>query len=104
MQVLARSTTSARPRTSSPRAPVSDCGIPSPTTMYGRKPFSSAMHGSAHEGASSHTATRIPDLSKGISGDVLVAGTGLDGFTFARLPRRIRSVRGDAIDLREHSL
>src|SRR5262245_23556499 len=47
MQVLDRSTTSARPRAASPGAPVSDAGMASPTTAYGRSPCAPAVLPSA---------------------------------------------------------
>src|SRR5215475_9870665 len=43
MQVLVRSTTSARPRVASPGAPVSEAGMASPTTAYGRNPCAFAV-------------------------------------------------------------
>src|ERR1700694_5091918 len=47
MQVLVRSTTSARPRVASPGTPVSDSKIASPTTTYARSPCPLAAQGRA---------------------------------------------------------
>src|ERR1700675_4825729 len=90
MQVLLRSTTSARPRVTSPVGPVSDSGMASPTTTYVRNAAALAAQGRAAATAARH-APRIwmAGLAKGIHRDRLVPGLRVIGFLRANLARRI---------------
>src|SRR6267142_2689638 len=65
MQVLERSTTSARPRATSPRVFESGSGIASPTTAYDRSVCAPAGQGSASNAAASHAPIWTVDLAKG---------------------------------------
>src|SRR4029079_3116597 len=72
MQVLDRSTTSARPRAASPRAGVSGSGMAAPATVYGRRLWAPAGQGSASNTAASHIpAIWFVDLTKNIHRDLL---------------------------------
>src|SRR5436190_6017082 len=64
MQVLERSTTSARPRVASPRAFVSGSGMASPTTVYGRNACAPAGSGTASSMPASHIPIWCLDLAK----------------------------------------
>src|SRR5262245_19545004 len=67
MQVLVRSTTSARPRVASPGAPVSDAGMASPATAYGRSACAPAVLPSARRAG----ITYAIGLTKGVPCDCL---------------------------------
>src|SRR5436190_13911616 len=85
MQVLVRSTTSARPRAASPAAPVSEAGMASPTTAYGRNACAPAVLPSA-------TRTGIAyaiDLAKGLSRDRPEPVQRALRFLRPHLPRRL---------------
>src|SRR5205085_11842898 len=105
MQVLVRSSTSVRPRAASPSMPVSDCGIASPTTTYGRNPCSSAVDGrTSTDITSMAAATNIADLAKGIHRDALVPGLRADRFSCTYFARRLEWARGDTFALGEHAV
>src|SRR3954447_4942747 len=105
MQVLVRSSTSARPRAASPGMPVSDCGIASPTTTYARNPCSSAVDGRTSTDITSMAAPiNIADLAKGIHRDALVPGLRADRFSRAYFARRLQRACGDTLALGEHAI
>src|SRR5258708_5432905 len=105
MQVLVRSTTSARPRTASPAMPVNDWGIASSTTAYARKPCALAAADSARAAAASHApAMGSADLAKSFRRDRLVPGLRLFRFAVAKFARRIDRAGGAAFDLGEHTV
>src|SRR5436190_14472716 len=105
MQVLVRSSTSARPRAASPGMPVSDCGIASPTTTYARNPCSSAADGSTSTDITSVAAEiNIADLAKGIHRDALVPGLRADRFSRAYFARRLERACADAFALGKHAI
>src|SRR5450432_899740 len=101
MQVLARSSTSARPRVASPEAPVSDAGMPSPTTAYDANVCAWAAQGRARAAAMSH-ARRLTGLAKAIHRDGLVPLPSIIGFACARLARRIDRACATAFSLDEN--
>src|SRR5690242_11163921 len=84
MQVLVRSTTSARPRVASPGAPVSDAGIASPTMVYGRSACALTVLPSARRAG----ITTAVGLTKRVSGDRLEPAQGALGFLRPHLARR----------------
>src|SRR4051812_25709266 len=103
MHVLARSSTSARPRAASPGIPVSDCGIASPTTTYGRKPCSSAVAGrTSIDITSMAAALNIADLAKGIHRDALVPGLRAGSLSRTYFARRVERACSDTLALGEH--
>src|SRR5437868_5197009 len=105
MQVLVRSSTTARPRAASPGMPVSDCGIASPTTTYGRNPCSSAVEGKTSIDITSMAAAiNIADLAKGIHRDALVPGLRADRFSRTYFARGLERARGDTFALGEHAV
>src|SRR3954454_8197135 len=105
MQVLVRSSTSARPRAASPGMPVSDCGIASPTTTYGRNPCSSAPDGTRSTDIKSMASViNIADLAKGIHRDALVPGLRADRFSRTYFARRLEGACGDTLALGEHAI
>src|SRR5436305_6070943 len=105
MQVLVRSSTSARPRAASPGMPVSDCGIASPTTTYGRNPCSSAVDGRTSTDITSMAAAiNIADLAKGIHRDALVPGLRADRFSRTYFARGLEGACGDSLAFGEHAI
>src|SRR5215212_8942497 len=104
MQVLVRSSASARPRAASPGMPVSHCGIASPTTTYGRNPCSSAVDGMTSTVTSMAAAINIADLTKGIHRDALVPGLRADRFSRTYFARRLERACGHTLALGEHAL
>src|ERR1700694_3531338 len=105
MQVLVRSTTSARPRVASPGTPVSDSKIASPTTTYARNPCPVAAQGRAIAAAASHApATWTTNLAKSIHRDCLVLGLRAFRFAHANLARCIDGAGAAAFDLGEHAV
>src|SRR5260370_16187096 len=105
MQVLERSTTSARPRVASPGMPVSDSGMASPTTTYARNPCPPAAQGRANAAAASHApATWTTNLAKSFHRDGLVPGLRAFRFTHANLARCIDGACAAAFDLGEHAV
>src|ERR1700676_4442288 len=105
MQVLARSTTSARPRVISPGSPVSDWGIASPTIAYVRNAAALAAQGRVAATAARH-APRIwmAGLAKGIHRDRLEPGLRIVGGTRAHLARRIDRAGTAGFDLGEYAV
>src|SRR5882724_11875525 len=91
MQVLVRSSTSARPRAASPGAPVSDSAMESPVMIYGRNSCAVTEQGiaSAAAATSQVAAMWIIDLAKGFHRDRFVPGLRLLGFTHPHLARRV---------------
>src|SRR5436190_9075113 len=105
MQVPVRSSTSARPPAASPGMPVSDCGIASPTTTYGRNRCSSAVDGrTSTDITSMAAAVDIADLAKCIHRDALVPGLRADRFSRTYFARRLERACGDTLALREHAI
>src|ERR1700693_6287824 len=105
MQVLVRSTTSARPRVASPGMPVSDSKMASPTTTYARNPCPLAAQGRVNAAAASHApATWKADLTKSFHRDGLVPGLRAFRFMHANLARRIDGTGAAAFDLGEHAI
>src|SRR3954447_3729246 len=104
MQVLVRSSTSARPRAASPGMPVSDCGIASPATTYARNPSSAVDGRTSSDITSMAAAINITDLAKGIHRDALVPGLRADRFSRAYFARRLERACGDALALGEHAI
>src|SRR5437868_13623905 len=105
MQVLVRSSTSARPRAASPGMSVSDCGIASPTTTYGRNPCSSARDETRSTDTTSMAAAiNIADLAKRIHRDALVPGFRADRFSRTYFARRLEGPCGDRLAFGEHAL
>src|SRR6267378_4992701 len=105
MQVLARSTTSARPRVTSPGSPVSDWGIASPTIAYVRNAASLAAQGRAAATAARHTPRIwIAGLAKGIHRDRLEPGLRIVSVTRAKLARRIDRAGAAGFDLGEYAV
>src|SRR6266404_682245 len=104
MQVLVRSTTSARPRVASPGMPVSDCGMESPTTTNASNACSSATQGRATAAASHAPAIWTTNLAKSFHRDGLVPGLRAFGFTHADLARCINGACTTAFDLGEHAV
>src|SRR5215218_3490169 len=105
MQVLARSSTSARPRAASPGIPVSDVATPSPSMTYVRSACSSALEGSVNPVASMDaTPINIADLTKGIGRHVLEPGLRTGSFAAAHFAGTIQRTRGDRLDFGEHSI
>src|SRR5262245_10448534 len=89
MQVLVRSTTSARPRVASAGAPVSDAGIASPTMAYGRSACALTLLLSATR----TVITTASGLAKGVPRDRLEPAQGALRFLrpdFARCLDRAR--------------
>src|SRR5229473_2658425 len=104
MQVLVRSSTSARPRVASPGMPVSDSGMASLMTAYGRKSCALAMAGRANAAAVSHARVIwAVDLAKSFHRDGLVPGLRIVSFTTAHLARRIDRA-GAGFDLGEQAI
>src|SRR5882757_6947504 len=83
MQVLVRSTTSARPRAASPGTPVSDSGMASPTTTYVRNPCAPAAGRRANVAATSHAQATRADLTKSFHRDCLEPGLRVVSFQLA---------------------
>src|SRR5258707_9824933 len=104
MQVLVRSTTSARPRVASPGVPVSDCGMESPPTTNASNPCSSATQGRATAAASHAPAIWTTNLAKSFHRDGLVPGLRAFGFAHADLARCINGACTTAFDLGEHAV
>src|SRR5947209_8900407 len=105
MQVLVRSSTTARPRAASPGMSVSDCGIASPTTTYGRNPCSSAVEGKTSIDITSMAAAiNIADLAKGIHRDALVPGLRADRFSRTYFARGLEGACGDSLAFGEHAI
>src|SRR5260370_19784059 len=105
MQVLVRSTTSARPRVASPGMPVSDSGMASPTTTYARNPWAPAAPGRANVAATSHIrATGMADLTKSFHRDCLEPGLRFFRFLHANFARRIDRAGAATFDLGEYSI
>src|SRR5216684_8615650 len=102
MQVLVRSTTSARPRATSPGSPVSDWGIASPTIAYVRNAASLTAQGRAAATAARH-APRIwiAALAKGIHRDRLEPGLRIVSVAHPHLARRIDRAGAAGFDLGE---
>src|SRR5689334_9156527 len=85
MQVLVRSTTSARPRAASPGVPVSEAGIAPPTTAYDRNACASAALPSATRTA----ITYAIGLTKGVPRDRLEPAHSALGFLRPYLAGRL---------------
>src|SRR5260370_33204206 len=98
MQVLLRSRTSARPRDASPGTPVSEAGMPSPTTAYGLSSFACAAWGRA-QAAARYQARWIAGLAKAIHRDRLEPRFRIFRFARAQLARRIDGAGAAALDL-----
>src|SRR6266404_6686608 len=92
MQVLVRSTTSARPRVASPRA-VSGSGMASPTIAYGRKACAPAGQGASIAAVNHIAAIWITDLAKRIHRYRLEPVCCALGLALANLARRIDRAR-----------
>src|SRR6202795_4944483 len=105
MQVLVRSTTSARPRLTSPGSPVSDWGTASPTIAEARNAAALAAPGRVAATAARH-APRIwtAGLAKGIHRDRLEPGLRVISFLRANLARRIDGAGARGFDLGEQSV
>src|ERR1700750_193520 len=88
MQVVLRSSTSARPRAASPGDPVSDSGMPSPTIVYGVGACAAAPTGGARLAANSAAICGI-DLAKAVRRDGLKPALGALRFAGADLAGRI---------------
>ncbi len=102
MHVLLRSTGSARPRVTSPGAPVSDAGIASPITTTLCKDSAKAAPGRATiDVATQMLAEKIADLAKGIHRDRLEPGLRVLGFALTDLAWRIDRAREIAVDFGE---
>src|SRR5438309_1697261 len=100
MQVAPRSTTSARPRAASPGVPVSDCGMPSPTIVYGLSSSARAGRDSADSAAISQApAIWIARLAKTAHRDRREPSLRFVRFASARLARRIGGAAAAAFDL-----
>src|ERR1700730_5306677 len=101
MQVLLRSTTSARPRAASPGSPVSDWGIASPTIAYVRNAAALAAQGRVATAARHAPRIWMAGLAKGIHRDRLEPGLRIVGVTRAHLARRIDRAGAAGFDLGE---
>src|SRR5437763_10713566 len=99
MQVLERSSTRARPREASPATPVSETGMPSPTTLYGFSSWACAAWGRA-QAAATNQARWIADLAKAIHRDRLEPRLRIFRFAGAQLARRFDGA-GAALDFGE---
>src|SRR5262249_3885027 len=102
MQVVLRSSTSARPRAASPGAPVSDCGMPSPTILYGASVC--ACTAQARASAARQEAIWTYLLANIIRRAVLAPVDRLIRLSRADLARRIDRARGAAFDFGEDAL
>src|SRR6202795_2212613 len=105
MQVLVRSTTSARPRLTSPGSPVSDWGTASPTIAYVRNAAALAAPGRVAATAARH-APRIwmAGLAKGIHRDRLEPGLRIVSVAPTHLARRIDRAGAAGFDLGEYAV
>src|SRR4051794_33099972 len=105
MQVLARSTSSVRPRPASPGMPVSDCGIESPAMTYARNACSSAAADSNSAAiAAIAAAMEIANLAKCIHRDAVKPGTRGGRFIRAHLTHRFNRTGNDSFAFREHAV
>src|SRR4051794_5016069 len=105
MHVLLRSSTSARPRVTSPGVPVSESGMPSPTTTYVRNSWALAKRGRASIAAMSHVPAMVSaELAKCVHRNGAVPGPRVVGFARTRLARRIDGACGAAFDLGESAI
>src|SRR5438132_1907704 len=103
MQVLERSSTKARPRDTSPAAPVSETGMPSPTTAYRASSCACAAWGRA-QAAATYQARWIADLAKAIHRNRLEPRLRILRFAGAQLARRIDGADAAALDLDEDAV
>src|SRR3984893_15520946 len=100
MQVLLRSTTSARPRAASPGSPVSDWGIASPTIAYVRNAASLAAQGRAAATAARHAPSIwMAGLANCLPRDRLEPGMCIVSVAHAHLARRIDRAGAAGFDL-----
>src|SRR5579862_9086189 len=94
MHVLARSTTSARPRAGSPALPVSDSVMASAEMVYGRSSCALAANDIASVAAISHVPVMlIADLAKRFHRNRFKPGLRLVGFTLSHLNRCVHRAR-----------
>src|SRR5690349_20502147 len=106
MQVLVRSTTSARPRVASPAAPVNDAGLASPTTAYLRSSCAAPTPGRARSApARMGTDMRCLRLAKDFRRYRREPGLGIVRLARTELARRVRGTdAAGAFDVRQQSI
>src|SRR5581483_1770005 len=102
MHVVLRSSINARPCVASPAAPVSGCGMPSPTILYGASVCASAAQ-SRRAAASAQTIWRSA-LAKIIRRDVLEPIYRFLRFSRPHLVRRVDCTGNAALDLGEDAV
>src|SRR5262249_1432071 len=97
MQVVVRSSTSARPRAASPGLPVSESGMPSPTTWYGAWALAPLVSANA----TANKAIWSIDLAKGVRRDRLKPFLRVIRLAGAQLARGVDGTGGAALNLGE---
>src|ERR1700750_3024406 len=99
MQVLPRSTTSARPRVASPEVPVKDAGMASPTTVKPGKVWPRALPKA--NAAIAKQSMGVTGLAKGIHRDRLEPVARHLRLVLAKLARRIDRAGDVAVEFDE---